>query len=316
MIAQQPYDQPIDVIDWAMVEEYAQYPEGARVKALLLCPESQSFKFLRANHRYLFKQSSHNYPEQYWMEIFAYYLGMAMRVPVPPAFVAYNSSNGKTAALIEWFLFSNTEESISGGDFCTRYIPNYDRKKGTQHNFQSVIKIFSDLESENNVNLNWIEYWAKTFVFDALIGNTDRHQDNWCVIEDKHNNNKLIRIGPVFDNGTSMGHEILKEDFQKYDDKKVLDRYIAKGWHHMRWAVEEKQPKHRELLIRFLQAYPEKKSTLLDCLAPINEDLLKSIFINLIKFDVPVQLTADRADFMLKLVARRQLLLIEELDRL
>jgi hypothetical protein len=28
----------------------------------------------------------------------------------------------------------------------------------------------------------WLELWVKMFTFDALIGNTDRHQNNWGII--------------------------------------------------------------------------------------------------------------------------------------
>jgi hypothetical protein len=55
-------------------------------------------------------------------------------------------------------------------------------------------------------------FWAKALTFDALIGNTDRHQDNWGIIITRQteapNKIKKMRISPVFDNGTSMGHEI------------------------------------------------------------------------------------------------------------
>lgn len=91
-----------------------------------------------------------------------------------------------------------------GRDFCLSSRKN-DGYKGKNHNFRALKKIFTDLELENRVTLNWQIYWAKTFLFDALIGNTDRHQDNWSIIQDRKN--LKIRIFPIFDNGTSMGHE-------------------------------------------------------------------------------------------------------------
>ena len=161
-------NQAVDVSDWIRDEEFAEHPEGARDKALLYCPSSRPFDFLKANRRYLFKLSSHRYPDQFWMEILAYLLGAEMNVLLPPAFVAYDSKKKQSGALIEWFLekisyttlerlsprdgvdakriiFMLDENHIPGGDYCQKYISNFDRKKGKEHNFQTVSQIFEDL---------------------------------------------------------------------------------------------------------------------------------------------------------------------------
>lgn len=179
----QATDQPINVADWRRDEEFAQYPEGARDKTLLYCPRPVPYAFLKAGHRYLFKLSSPRYPEQFWAEIIAYRLGIQMDIDIPPAFVAYDSKTNQSGALIEWFLrpigLLSSEDYIAGGDYCQQYIPNFDRKKGRQHNFETVSQIFEDLcKKHPSFHENWINYWAKAFLFDALIGNTDRHHAN------------------------------------------------------------------------------------------------------------------------------------------
>ncbi len=67
----------------------------------------------------------------------AYRLGSQMTVPLPPAFVAYDCNENQAAALIECFLLPG-ERSTPGGDYCQRHIPDFDRKKGKQHNFETV----------------------------------------------------------------------------------------------------------------------------------------------------------------------------------
>ena len=74
--------QAVDVADWCRDEEFAEYPEGARDKALLYCSSSPHYDFLRVSHRYLFKQSSTRYPEQFWVEIFVHLLGVQMDISV------------------------------------------------------------------------------------------------------------------------------------------------------------------------------------------------------------------------------------------
>ncbi|MFI4938610.1 MAG: HipA domain-containing protein [Candidatus Berkiellales bacterium] len=309
----QSIDQAIDLKTWRRDEELAAYPEGARDKTLLYCPTPAPFGFLRAEHRYLFKRSSPRYPEQFWMEIVAYRLGVLMDVPVPPAFVAFDSKENQTGALIEWFLNKvdfGDEIFVPGGDYCQQIIPNFDRKRGKQHNFESVAQILTDLNQK--YDLDWKTYWAKAFTFDALIGNTDRHQDNWGIIINPINH--AMQISPVFDNGTSLGHEITADNFEKCSDLHRLQKYIAKGWHHMKWRLNDDSPcGHVELIQKFLVHYPETRSTILNCLTSVNDDIFKNILDEFTAFNVPVKLTHKRADFMLKLLQLRHQQLLNEL---
>lgn len=309
----------VDVVDWLRDEEFAEYPEGARDKTLLYCPSPSTYGFLRAGHRYVFKRSSRRYVEQFWMEIIAYRLGIQLGVLVPPAFVAYDSKKGQSGALIEWFLNQidsfGFEDYVPGGDYCRQYIPDFHRKRGEEHNFETVVQIFEDLEKKHaNFHADWKAYWAKAFTFDALIGNTDRHQDNWGIIRNPLNDE--MRISPVFDNGTSLGHEIFSAKFKLYDNVSRLEKYVSKGWHHMKWNLSDTDPMgHLELLKKLATEYPETRQVMLDCLKMINYEVFGSILDGLIAFDVPVRLSAERADFMLKLLQFRHQRLLNELEK-
>jgi|GEM_PF-12964 len=316
--------QAVDISDWRRDEEFAQYPEGARDKTLVYCPIDPPFSFLLPGHRYLFKRSSHRYPEQFWVEIIAYHLGCLMDVSVPRAFAAFDRNEQQSGALIEWFYFlqSGTQIYIPGGDFCQQYVPNFDRKKGKQHNFETVIQIFQDLQNRYPFfNTNWKEYWAKAFIFDALIGNTDRHQDNWGIIEKfQHLDTGSmilaeICIAPVFDNGTSMGYNILSNKLKDFQSEVQLEKYYRKGWHHMKWSLDaKKQLGHGELLKRFCEKYPETRNIMLGCLKKVDLKAFKNVLDNLIEIDLPVRLSAERALFILKLIEFRCCRLIKELE--
>jgi len=214
------------------------------------------------------------------------------------------------------------EAYFPGGDYCQQYIPSFDRKKGKQHNFETVSQIFEDLNKKYpTFNADWKKYWAKAFLFDALIGNTDRHQDNWGIIATlAQQNNTLpilekMRISPVFDNGTSMGNEIFPGKFKCYDDNNHLVKYISKGWHHMKWSIDGPQMGHIEMLQKFIDRYPEARQTMLDCLKKLTSETFKTILDELIAFDAPVRLTPERATFMLKLLQFRHQHLLTELEK-
>ncbi len=305
----QTKNEAIDVVNWPRDQDLATYPEGARDKTLLYCPSPAPLNCLTADFNYLFKESSRRAAEQYWVEIFAYRLGVQMRITVPPAFVAYDSKKMQSGALIEWFMnqpgLTNSEEYKAGGDLCQQYIPSFDRKKGKQHNFETITKIFSDLQhGEPGFQVDWKNYWAKTFTFDALIGNTDRHQDNWGII--KNHIRDEIYITPVFDNGTSLGYEMLPGKFHLFNDPVYLEKYIASGWHHIRWRINDPQPMgHLELLQKFANTYPETRQVMIGCLKMVNNSIFYEILSDLIAFNVSIPLTSERADFMLKLLKYR-----------
>lgn len=99
-IKQKP-SEVIDISTWQPDSEFDPYPKGARAKNAVFSPAKGAPSFIVPDHRYLFKHSSHRYPEQFWIEIIAYFVGNLMDVPVPPAFVAYDSKTQQSGALIE-----------------------------------------------------------------------------------------------------------------------------------------------------------------------------------------------------------------------
>src|SRR3990172_6574438 len=218
IIKQEP-SEVIDISTWHPDSEFDPYPKGARAKNAVFSPQNGAPAFIIPDHRYLFKHSSHRYPEQFWIEIIAYFIGGLMSVPVPPAFVAYNSKSQQSGALIEWFYGYPGEQQvryIDGGEYMVRLIPNYDRVKGAQHNFRAVSSLAQALAASGRLSEDWIGYWCKVFIFDALIGNTDRHQDNWGILWKGIGFKKACTsFSPAFDNGTAMGGEIIERNFAK-----------------------------------------------------------------------------------------------------
>jgi len=317
------FQQAVDITAWRRDEEFAHYPEGARDKTLVYSPDKAPFSFLLLGHRYLFKRSSPRYPEHFWMEIIAYHLGLQMGVPVPKTFAGYDTKEGQSGALIEWFFFPQrgTETYIAGGDFCQQYIPNFDRKKGKQHNFETVAQIFADLKQKHPLfHADWKAYWAKAFVFDALIGNTDRHQDNWGIIEKfvstEERTHQEITISPVFDNGTSLGYNILAPKFSDFEKECSLEKHFSRGWHHMKWEVSDQtQMNHCDFLKKFSEKYPETMMIMLTSLKKVNFPALKHILESLTHLKLPVKLSSDRASFVLRLLQFRHKRLLLELDK-
>lgn len=204
---------------------------------------------------------------------------------------------------------------MDGGDFMRKLIPDYDSKTGRQHNFMALAKVAETFFADHVSEQDWVEHWAKILTLDTVIGNTDRHHDNWGIIFTGHK--PLVPyFAPAFDNGTSTGHEIVEKNFVKFTDNDYLKRYVSRGSHHMQWDLAEvKKCNHVEFMIRFLHEYPEQKTTVLKCLDFTGAQVNK-LFEDLLLFPAKVRLSRQRAEFMDKLIRFRRDLFYDAIVKL
>jgi hypothetical protein len=302
------------------------FPIGARDKSLRVCPENTNFDFCIPGHKYLFKEAIKSskdarvprYPDQYWSEIIAFKIGRLMHLNVPPAFVAFNEKKGEPGSLIEWFIGyeSQVEERYTyGGDHLQAIIEGYDREKGRQHNLMSVICYSRILAQKKILSHSWKDYWGLCLCFDALIGNTDRHQENWGVLWNDENSS--ARLTPFFDNGTSLGHELFPDKFIKcLSDEHMLSAYVRRGQHHMKWNItDSKRMPLIEGVYQYCKKYPDIIPLLLDRLN-WKEDELHRLLIELTTFNIESPLTVERAEFIYKLTCFRRRLLFKQIENI
>jgi hypothetical protein len=301
----QTTSQIVNVSEWNTDEHSDPFPQGARSKKVVQCPINTPHPFLIPGHRYLFKQSNENFPEQYWAEIIAYRVGCLVGVEVPPAFIAYDNEDGH-AALIEWFYdWGGTDvKYVAGGDYMERLIPEFDRRRGQKHNIETVIR-FGKAHQNAGLLMDTVEHWAKMLTFDAMIGNTDRHQDNWGVVFTFDDGILCASFSPAFDNGTSLGHEILDRKLQNFRADNQVEAYIKRGTHHLKWSMREQEPVgHVGLVVRFVEEHPETKKAVQSCLGGKIDEIEKMV-LPLCEFDVGTALAPERADFIIRLLFAR-----------
>ena len=304
-----------DIAEWPADDSFGDiYPEGARSKRTVFSL-SETPDCLKPDWRYLFKLSARQYPAQFWVEIIAYHVGLTLGVPVPPAFAAFDSRTGESGALIEWFYAEDEVSFFPGGDLFQRLIPDFDRQRGTQHNLADAMRA-----NDRIVGLDSFLQFAPMLLFDALIGNTDRHQDNWGYIATPFIDadgavDYRFSFAPWFDNGTSMGHERFLHRVEGWEDGQYR-RYVERGRHHMRLQLSsEERLGHLESMRFIAGEAPRLKELLRDRLEQVDLAYVRGICEALVELDMPVasKLDPQRYEFILRLLTLRRELILDAL---
>lgn len=296
-----------DVADWEVDAEFGVFPQGARAKDAVFAPNPPPEPVITPDKRYLFKRSKRSYPDQFWGEVVAYRVGCLLGLQVPPAFAAWNSRTGHCAALIEWFYNDNNEAFVMAGDFLQKIQKDFDRKYGAQHNLLDNMRLLRMFAIPKLLEPGWRQWWVDALLFDALIGNTDRHQDNWGFIFTRTEQAARCRLAPLFDNGTSLGHERFTDRVSRWTEADY-DRYISKGTHQLKWSLTDPLQGHISLLQRALDVWPDTREAA-GARLNFSFDELSDVVADMSLLVATTPLTHERLEFMLRLLGCRLKLL-------
>lgn len=309
-----PYPQALSqIVDVRHLMVDDTFPRGSRPKRWYLVTASSQYPFLKGGHRYMFKEANPRSPTQFWAEVIASEIGRQCGIVVPPTFVSVDGERGVPGAFIEYFLHlpggDPTERFTHAVDHLQSLQPDFDTTRGTTHNLATNLLLVTSLEKLFNL-AGGLDFFARTLVFDALVGNTDRHQENWGFIWSDYTVKQRLRMAPVFDNGTSLGYEILEQKLSSYEGDR-LDAYIRRGTHHMRLRLGEAKRSHLELCEIFGRMHPYTVPKMIGVVSSLKTGDLRRALEHLVMFDIPVRLSAARAEFILRATARRRELLGE-----
>ncbi len=313
-----PLIQPetFDVATWLEDELFFNYPEGARSKRAFFPSTEVTWRHILHNRRHLYKRSDKRFVDQFWGEVVAYHVGCLLGVPVPPTYAAFDSrSERNCGALSQWFYEDGLTSYVPGGNWLQQLIPDFDRRKGEKHNFRSIQVIGRIFGRNLDPKMDWVQWWADAFLFDALIGNTDRHQDNWGYLVPRSDGGvATMMLAPLFDNGTSLGYELPIERFNEWSADR-FNSYVMRGRHHMRWNIEDKKGcKHFEMLSKLISRFPLVKENLCNKIDAFKIDDLHPCLVRLQKLNIPIPLSDGRLNLYLKLISLRHKKIKEHLE--
>ncbi|MCU0440890.1 MAG: hypothetical protein MUE96_00685 [Bacteroidia bacterium] len=188
-----------DISDW-WIKDWIQ-TIGTREKFFVENPAN--------GKQYYFKESISKYPSEFWSEIIASKLGKMLGFNMLDYNIAVYCTT--VGCLCESMIDQTHEELEHGIGLIKRSNPLFKITERPAIYFNEVI---NSLQSND-----FIVSFLEIMVFDALIGNQDRHSENWAVIRslqrDKLVSNKSRFIRWAYKNYKESGLTLKKLPFRK-----------------------------------------------------------------------------------------------------
>jgi hypothetical protein len=167
----------IDASEWQSQPWYSS--GGTRAKKILQAPDGSEYYF-KCSEKKEAKEGkpAKEYIYEFWNEIIAYQLGKNLGLDVLRYDIAIH--NNEIGCLSPKMNKTGDEQLIEVGRFMTAINENFlpeDNHTRKEYTFQLLEKVIDEF----NLSEYW-EYFFETLLFDAIIGNTDRHQENWAFL--------------------------------------------------------------------------------------------------------------------------------------
>jgi hypothetical protein len=207
------------VVDVSAFPSFRPEVLGSKAKEWLQFTEN----FGLGNKPYLFKVgrlgTGENWAEKVTCEI-------ALGIELPCASYELAIRNGEKGVISEQIMPLGASLAL-GNLLIPQLIPGYEHTKlrrQTDYRLSGVLDVIrqiDDLQVPQGSTLDIIrpvDYFVGYLLFDVLVGNTDRHHENWGVVVERKDNlpGKVVSwLAPTFDHASSLGRAEL-------DDKRKL----------------------------------------------------------------------------------------------
>lgn len=276
---------PIIQLDEWIYDEYRGTGKGNREKVWLKSPDKKQIA--------MFKLPRENRGE-HWAEKLCSEISKVIGFPCADVDLAIK--DGKVGSLS--YFFVNESQGFAHYD-CGTYFPyDYDFQKNKGYNFQLIADVLTNEDMDERDFLFVI-------LFDALVANGDRHQDNFGIT--RHERSHKVSISPLYDNSASLGRELTPDKLQKFvNNKNDMLRYIYKGKSKIGWN-ERGQVPHFFLVQNMCKLYPIEMKILFNHLKKLTDKEIKRIIINF-----PIEILDDlQKEFLANFISKRRDILLK-----
>jgi len=150
---------------------------GTRSKEIAIHPKTEKQYFFKASK--IDKHDNIKYPTEFWSEIVSSKVGQLLGFTMLDYNIAYNKNNRQQIGCISESMVEYEENKLTEGitylrGFDPQYDPELDQDKYT---FQFICATLSHFNLDE-----YIIHIIEIIIYDSIIGNSDRHQENWGTI--------------------------------------------------------------------------------------------------------------------------------------
>ena len=214
------------------------------------------------NTEWLFKQPTEGTGE-HWAEKISAEVARILEVAHPR--VELTTVEGICGTMTESFA-SRQLELIHGNEILAGLIPGYDKSKvygQSQHTLANIwLALDKAFESQAGVSRLAKHRFAEYLTLDALVGNVDRHHENWGLLRSGRHFSSFL--APSFDHASSLGRELRDEGGNRSrsgllaSNEGIGKRYVERGRGGIFWSEDEgRGPGPLELVRRAVTHEPE-----------------------------------------------------------
>jgi hypothetical protein len=246
-----------DVTEWQEKPHFQ--TGGTRNKIIVEDTSNRNLYFFKTS----LERKNDAYKYEFWSEIVASAIGTELGFNTLHYDIAMH---GKKIGCLSQSMIDTDKNVLLD---ITKYLCNYDvfynpesKRSYHKYTFYFIVQALKAHGLENK-----IYHIIETIIFDSLIGNGDRHQENWgCIvpntsIENKPNMKRLFRslllllgcfnviriddgiltnqdsvFSPIYDSGSCLGRELLDEKVEKMlNDEQLIQAYISHDRYEVRW---------------------------------------------------------------------------------
>ena len=169
-----------DISDWQ--EKIHYQTGGTRNKSVV--------ENLSTTDLYFFKKSIPKYQHEFWSEIIASEVGNALGFNVLKYDIA--NKNGEVGCISKLMINPEFQQLTEGINYLQGYDSTYLPEKKESYE-KYTFHFIEEALKEYNLEKT-IPDLIRTIIFDSIIGNGDRHQENWGIITDYNEVIKSIEV--------------------------------------------------------------------------------------------------------------------------
>jgi len=219
--------------------------------------------------------------------------------------------NGQIRFLSKYFL-KEGDTMLHGAEICGEFLNDYEFAERIANSKQSARELFTfqfifeaikSIFPDNYEAL--IHDLVKMIVFDALVGNNDRHFYNWAVIVDVKDAAQIPRLAPIYDSSRGLLWNFSDENIVKlYRNEQVGGKRLAKYIDNAspRISVENNATVNHFGLVEFLKNQNNTFHEIIKYLANINNE---NTVIDLIKNEFAPYFTDERNELLVYILKER-----------